>query len=222
MLVAAINAASFFVRSRGLGNLLNQGQGHQGSLGFPFEIWRDGETYDGWMIDYSMFLLNLATGLGVGSLFGLIGIVGRRKFNLWVSEFEAQEKNHAGIKIQFSVKTLLILTTMAAVVFASITAWGSSPQLLAAIYFLGPLTLIAIAMSPDSIPWQHRVAILVVVAVSMIGIAISTGARLGLELDQVLFGIFVSWTPQSAFAAFLIVIGLIVQIWRRPESPIGE
>ena len=191
-------------------------------VGFPFEIWRDGETYGGWMIDYPMLAWNLLTGMAAGCVFGLVGIAGKRKFNRWVAEFEAQEHSNRKLKIQFSVKSLLIVTTLIALVFASITAWGSSPQLLAAIYFLGPLGLIVIAMTPDSIPWQQRVVILVIVAASMIGIAIASGSKLGLDVDQVMFGIFVSWTPQNAFAAFLIVVAMMVQIWRRPEVTAGE
>jgi len=43
----------------------------------------------------------------------------------------------------------------------------------------------------------------------MIGIAISSGNSLGAPFDRVMLGIFVSWTPQSTFAALLLVVGLI-------------
>lgn len=219
MLVAAANAASFFFRSRGFGNLLGvppEGDAFE-AVGFPFEIWQAGNTYGGWMIDYSVLPWNLLTGLLVGTLCGLVGIAGKSKFNQWIAEFESREQSRRQLRVQFSVKGLLILTTIVSGLFAATTAWGSSPQLLAAIYFLGPLCLIMIAMAPDQIPWEARVVILVIVALALIGIAIATGSKLGLTFDQVMFGVFVSWTPQSAFAAFLIVVGLIIQLWRTPS-----
>ena len=218
MLVAAANAASFFFRSRGFGNLFGippEGSAFE-AVGFPFEIWQAGNSYGGWMIDYSMLPWNLLTGLLVGAVCGFVGIAGKSKFNQWVAEFESREQSRRQLRVQFSVKSLLILTTIVSCLFAATTAWGSSPQLLAAIYFLGPLCLVMIAMAPDQIPWEARVVILVIVAVAMIGIAIATGTKLGLTFDQVMFGIFVSWTPQSAFAAFLIVVVLVVQVWRSP------
>ena len=222
LLVAAANAASFFVRSRGFGNLLGapaEGRAVE-AVGFPLEIWRSDNSYNGWMIDYSVLPWNLLTGLLLGSVCGLVGILGKSKFNRWVAEFEAQEEPRRQLRVQFSLKGLLILTTIVSCLFAATTAWGSSPQLLAAIYFLGPLCLVMIAMAPDQLPWEARVVILVVVAVAMIGIAIATGMKLGLTFDQVMFGIFVSWTPQSAFAAFFIVVVLIVQIWRKPGAQV--
>ncbi len=218
LLVAAANAASFFFRSRGFGNLFGvpaEGRAVE-AVGFPLEIWRTDNSYGGWMIDYSVLPWNLLTGLLVGGVCGLVGVLGKSKFNRWIADFEAQEQSRRQLRVQFSVKGLLILTTIVSCLFAATTAWGSSPQLLAAIYFLGPLCLVMIAMAPDQLPWEARVVILVIVAVALIGIAIATGLKLGLTFDQVMFGIFVTWTPQSAFAAFFIVVVTIVQISRKP------
>lgn len=217
LLVAAANAASYFYRTGGIQRLLGKSEGSPtGAIGFPWEIWREGETYGGWMINYAMLPWNILVGVLLGCCFGLIGIIGSSRFNIWIAEFERREEQHKPIKIQFSVRSLLFLTTVSAMIFAAVTSWGSSSQLLLAIYFLGPFCLILIAMQPDRIRWQVRVVILVIVATALIVAAIATGLRLGLTTDDVLLGIFVSWTPQSAFVAFLIVAIMIFQIWREP------
>jgi len=83
-----------------------------------------------------------------------------------------------------------------------------------AIYFLGPVVTILIAMAPRGLHWQHRVIVLTVLVAVMIAIAFSTALKLGVPLDRVMLGIFVSWTPQSTFAAFLMVVGLIsIGLW---------
>ena len=223
MLVAAANAASYFFRSQGFSQIFGSPDGSDyEAVGFPFEIWQAGNSYGGWMIDYSVLPWNLLTGLIVGTICGLVGVAGKSRFNQWVAEFESSEESRRQVRLQFSVKGLLILTTIIALLFAATTTWGSSPQLLGAIYLLGPLCLILIAMAPDQIPWEARAVILVIVAVAMIGIAITTGSKLGLTFDQVMFGIFVCWTPQSVFAAFFIVVGLIFQSWRTPPQMTGD
>jgi hypothetical protein len=213
MLIAAANAVSYFFRSRNLEALFGSKAANNGeeALGFPLEIWRSGENYNGWMLDYSTLPWNLLTGVLLGCFFGLIGLLGKPMFNQWVADFESQQSPSRKLRLQFSVKGLLILTTVIAVVFAATNAWGTSPQLLGAIYFIGPLCLILIAMAPDHFSWQYRVAILVPVAMALIGVAIATGTKLGMNIDQVLLGIFISWTPQSAFMALLIIMGMMVR-----------
>ena len=219
MLVAAANAASFFVRSRGFGSIFGSAPNSSPeALGFPLEIWRAGQTYDGWILNYAALPWNILTGVLLGGLFGLVGVLGKSKFNDWVAEFEAREKENRQIKLQFSVKGMLVVTTLFAIVVAATTSWGSSHHLLGAIYFLGPLGLILTAMQPDKIPWQVRIVIVIAASIGIIALALATGLKLGMTVDQVMFGIFVSWTPQSAFMAFLLTVGLIVQLLRRPKA----
>ncbi len=217
LLIGAANSASYFFRTGGIQPLLSKSASSpSGAIGFPWEIWREGQTYGGWMIDYATLPWNLMAGIGLGFVFGICGIIGRSRFNTWVAEFERREDQFEPARVQFSVRGLLLLTTIVALIFAATTSWGSSTQLLGAIYFLGPLCLILIAMFPNRIRWQARVVILVAVAIALIATAVATGLRLGLTADDVLLGIFVSWTPQSAFVAFLITLFLIFQLWRRP------
>lgn len=210
LLIAAANAASYFIRSNDLGAMFGSKESNNGreALGFPFEIWRSGETYGGWMLDYATLPWNLLVGILLGCALGAVAVAGRQQFNQWVAEFESQQSD-SQLRLQFSVKGMLIATTALAVVFAATTTWGSSPQLLGAIYFLGPLCLISIAMAPDRIPWQYRAVVLTFVATAMIGIAIRTGWNLKMNAEQVLLGIFVSWTPQSAFVAAIILLAMM-------------
>ena len=180
-----------------------------------FEIWRENSIYhDALYLDYRMVGLNLLVGVGVGFIFGIIGLAMKGHFNKWVEEFEAKNRNAKPINLQFSVKSLMLMTTVVALLIAALTSWNGTPQVLMAIYFLGPLSLVLIAVLPNKIRFQHRVVLLTLMAITMIGVAISTGLSLEVPMDRVLLGIFVSWTPQSAFAAFILVVGLIVHaLW---------
>ena len=181
-------------------------------MGFPFEIWS--ERNRGLYVDYAMVGLNFLVGIGLGSIFGIVGVLLRHRFNQWVEQFEAQAANQTSASFQFSVKSLLLVTTVAAMLIAALTNWNGTPEVLLGIYFLGPLVLISISMLPRRLHWQQRVVVLTVLSAVMIGVAISTGIKLSVPLDRVMLGIFVSWTPQSTFAAFLIVVGLVtIGLW---------
>lgn len=210
MLVAAANAVSYFFRTSGIADLIGPDQNVTEAIGFPYEIWRENKLYyKAFYLDYPKAGLNLLVGLGLGSIFGCIGLLLQSHFNRWVAEFEAKNTGMKRLSFQFSVKSLLVVTTIAALLIAALTSWNGTPQVLMAIYFLGPLVLILVAMLPRKIHWYHRVVVLTVLSFAMIAIAISSGNTLGVPLDRVMLGIFVSWTPQSTFAAFLLVVGLI-------------
>lgn len=215
MLVAAANALSYFFRTPGIADLIGADQNVVEAMGFPFEIWREDKVYTGSLfINYPMVGLNLLVGIGLGSIFGVVGLLLRHRFNSWVEEFEANDTGKKSIGFQFSVKSLLMVTTVAAMLIAALTSWNGTPQVLMGIYFLGPIVLISIAMLPRRIHWQHRCVVLTVLSAVMIAVAISTGIKLNVPLDRVLLGIFVSWTPQSTFAAFFMVVGLItIRLW---------
>ena len=215
MFVAAANAISYFFRTPGIADLIGPDQNVVEAMGFPYEIWREDKIYAGSLfVDYPKMGLNLLVGIGLGSIFGLVGILLRHRFNRWVEELETKEATHKKIGFQFSVKSLLLVTTVAAMLVAALTSWNGTPQVLMGIYFLGPVVLISIAMLPRRIHWHHRVVVLTVLSAVMIGVAISTGLKLDVPLDRIMLGIFVSWTPQSTFAAFFMVVGLItIGLW---------
>lgn len=218
MLIAAGNALSYFFRTASISDLIGGHRGVTESIGFPFEIWRENSVDHGSLfIDYWMTGLNLLTGVLLGALFGMIAVKLRQHFNRWVEEFERKNSVNRSLNFQFSVKSMLLMTTIAALFIAALTRWKGTPEVLIAIYFLGPISLILIAMMPNKIHWYHRIAILTVTAFSMIGIAIWSGLILQVPIDRILLGIFVCWTPQSAIAAFIITVGLIAQLfWNSP------
>ena len=225
MLIAAANAVSYFFRTPSIADLIGPEQNVTEAMGFPFEIWRENQSgLVALYVDYAQVGLNLLVGLGVGAIFGVVGLLLQSHFNRWVAEFEAKNTDLKRLSFQFSVKSLLLVTTVAALLIAALTSWNGTPQVLLAIYFLGPLILILVAMLPRKIHWYHRVAILTVLSLTMIGIAISSGNSLGVPFDRVMLGIFVSWTPQSTFAAFLLVVGLIAGVlWpSRSSTPIAH
>ena len=212
MLIAAANALSYFFRTSGIADLIGSEQNVVEAMGFPFEIWS--ERNRGLYVDYAMVGLNFLVGIGLGSIFGIVGVLLRHRFNQWVEQFEAQAANQTSASFQFSVKSLLLVTTVAAMLIAALTNWNGTPEVLLGIYFLGPLVLISISMLPRRLHWQQRVVVLTVLSAVMIGVAISTGIKLSVPLDRVMLGIFVSWTPQSTFAAFLMVVGLVtIGLW---------
>lgn len=219
MLIAACNALSYFFRTENIADLIGRDRHVIEAMGFPFEIWRENSVYHGsFYIDYPMAGFNLLIGLAVGTILGLVAVRLRHHFNRWVDEFEKKQAGRENTNFQFSVKSLLFMTTVAAIFIASLTNWKGTPEALLAIYFLGPLGLIFIAMMPKRIHWHFRIIILTFTAVAMITIAIWSGLILGVPVDRVMLGIFVSWTPQSAFAAFVLTVGLIAQLlWSKNE-----
>ena len=216
MMVAATNALSYFFRSQSISDLLDKDPRVTEAVGFPFEIWREGSVYHGTMIiDYVAAGYNLLTGVALGTIFGVIAIALSGFFNNWVVEFERKAQQQKPVRLQFSTRGLMILTSIAAVLIAIMTQWHGTREVLMAIYFAGPLVLILIAMSPSNIRWQHRIVILTLLAIAMIGIALSSGVARDVSMDKVLLGIFVSWTPQSAFAAMILMVYLVTSmLWR--------
>ena len=223
LLMAGVNAVSFFFRTGGFGSLLGYPTLPSESIGFPLPVWEAGKFYRGAFVDYRAVMINIAFALIPGLVFGCVGVWGREHFNQWVEEFEREQADSQRLRFQFSTKTLLVLTTVVALAIAAISSYRQSRVTLLAVYLIGPAALIGLAMLPDRIRWYWRALLLVIVAKGLIGIAISTGFALGMPLDKVMFGIFVCWVPQSVFAAFGITVGLVVAAFRsRPKSDSSE
>ena len=201
ILYAALNAMSWFFRSTGWSDLcgatLNE---HTEAIGFPFEIWREGAGHQEHVL--TALGIHLLIGLMVAIAAGFIAIVLSPRIELMLPEETA---DNSVFRLTFSVRGLLIVTSLIAVALGLTKSLGASPWLLGAIYFAGPLALILIAMGPVGIPWEQRSVILIVTAVCMLVGAVIVGGRLGMEFDRVLLGVFICWVPQSAFAAILIV-----------------
>lgn len=208
ILLAALNALSWFFRSDGWSDLCGATLfEHTEAIGFPFEIWREGLGYKGGlMVDLPSLGINFAISLTIAVIAGLIAV---RLSNQIEAMLPEEQTSNAGFRLTFSVRGLLIVTTLIAIAIGLTQSLGPSPWLLGTIYFAGPLTLILIAMGPVGIPWEQRSVILVLAAAFMLTGAILIGGRLGMEFDRVLLGVFICWVPQTVFAAILTT-GLVV------------
>jgi hypothetical protein len=210
LLMAAVNAISYFFRSADWSSLVGQPKSLQESIGFPFVVWEAGNTYGGMFANYPMMGVNIL----VAALFGsAIGFVAARKTNFLnrlIQEMQEETSKHKHQPIQFSLQGLLIATTIAAVLAMLARQFAARPETLMAIYGLGPLLLVAIAMLPRRLSWQKRVMIIIPATLTLIAVAIAVGNAMGMEFDKVLMGIFICWTPQSALAAVGLTATLLL------------
>ena len=204
---AALNALSWFFRSTGWSDLCGATlNNHTEAIGFPFEIWREGEGHQGLIV--ARLGIHLLIGLVVSIAAGFFVVAASSRLESMLPE---EQSSSTVFRLTFSVRGLLIVTSLIAVALGLVQSLGSSPWLLGVIYFAGPLMLILIAMGPVGIPWEQRSVILIATAVLMMVGAVIVGGHLGMEFDRVLLGVFVCWVPQSVFAALLI---LGVAFWK--------
>jgi len=152
--------------------------------------------------------LNLLFVMIIASVCGFTTAALSDRIETMLPKEQSAESKKTRFRMTFSVRGLLIVTTLIAVVIGLTKSLGASPWLLGTVYFAGPLILILIAMGPVGIPWEQRSVILILVAVVMLGGAVLVGMKLGMEFDRVLLGVFICWVPQSVFAAALIT-GLV-------------
>lgn len=213
ILVAALNAVSFLFRSSSIEHLFEGYALSGAAIGFPFEIWNHAESYGTHLIDVWALAANLGVALVVGLAFAGCILANRDRLNRWAAEFEAEndrreKEDRQGIR--FSLSGLMTTTTLCGFLAAAMTNWAGTRELLWFVYVLGPIALVGIAFVPRGIQWQSRCVVLTVAAVIMIGSAIWSGQIRGLDFDRVMMGVFIFWTPQSAFAAVALMIGLAV------------
>jgi len=127
-----------------------------------------------------------------------------------VTEMQGEATRHQQQPIQFSLRGLLITTTVVAVAATLARNFAARPETLIAIYALGPLALVAIAMLPRRLSWQKRVVIIIPATLTLIAVAIAVGNAMSMEFDKVLMGIFLCWTPQSALAAIGLTATILI------------
>ena len=213
ILIAALNALSWFFRSEGWSDLcgftLHE---HTEAIGFPFEMWREGFSYSNSTVSLPSLGLNLAIGLVFAIGAGLLGIKLSRRI---LATLPTDIGPNTTFQMTFSVRGLLIVTTLLAIAIGLTKSLGASPWLLGTIYFASPLILILIAMGPVGLPWEQRSIILVLTAVCMMAGAVLVGSRLEMEFDRVLLGAFICWVPQSVFAALGIIV---IALWKHRLS----
>jgi hypothetical protein len=224
LICGSLNALSYFVRSDGWGNLLGTTPEHRESIGFPCELWETGNTYGGYFVDFLGLLGNTLFAAAVGAACGWLMLRHRERLNRLVGQLDEAAAGRARNKFQFSLRGLLLATALAALVAAGARyALAGRPEVLGAIYLLGPWLLVLIAFLPMGLTWQQRVVILIPAALLLMAAAVAIGVHLkpNLEFDKVLLYIFVCWTPQSALAAIALTLILIFH-HTAPRPPDSE
>jgi len=213
---SGLTAASWFFRSESWGNLCGYTKNFYGeAIGFPFEFWRIDQSYHGgWLLNFPNLFLNLGIALAVGAVLSLVF----RRYQSWIRQrINSHQPVYSSPKpvmgsATFSVRGLLFITTVLAGSFAALQRMGASSELLAVIVFGGPALLLLIAMFPTGLSWDRRAWIIVGTAGLLMSAAIAIGHNLSMPFDRVLFGIFISWVPQSvAGAGFMTCLLLLRQ-----------
>lgn len=211
LLFAAINSLSYFWRTPDWWFGLTSTGGQQ-AVGFPLRIWSRAQSYPGLPLDPRGTLVNAIVGLTFAFAVGFACAASTKVLNRFLSAMLEGEQQGQGVSWQFSLKGMLVVTAIAAVVATLIRlSFGPRPGLLVAIYFLGPLFLIGLAMIPRGLNWQSRIVLLVPSTILLIAYAVYVGNKLGLELDRIMFGVYIVWVPQTVLAATAL---LIYHFWK--------
>lgn len=214
MIAAAINGLSYFFRSQGIQNLIGASQTQEEAIGIPFEVWRRGQAYGTFIVDFSAFFSNCGLGLVFALAAGIWVATKKKSLNRLTATVLRREADsmQAESGFQFSVKSMLVATTLIALFLAIITNVPPDPTALAAIFFAGPWAMVGLSMLPPHIKWQHRVMMISIMSVAMIGVAIYVGQQLNKPFDEVLMGVFICWTPQSVIAIFALLAYLLYDL----------
>lgn len=221
LLSGALNAVSYFWRSERWGNLLGTTPGHREALGFPSQLWENGNAYGGYFIDPPALLANAAFAMVVAAACGWIMVRYQTPLTRLVVELEeltnAESSTHL---FRFSLRGLLVATCLAGVFAAGLHhALARRPEVLGMIYLFGPWVLVLIALLPMGMSWQQRVIVLIPSALLLMVGAVAIGHFLkpGIEFDKVLLGIFICWTPQCVLAAIGVTAALIYESTRSDQ-----
>ena len=218
LVMGALNAGSYFIRSERLGDLLGMTPQHREAIGFPFLLWdRDAVHVDPFLGDFAaLFASGLVADIGFGILLGLVlgGVLFayRKRLENRLQELIGSSEARPSRKtsFQFSLRTLLSLMAISAVLAAGVSKLlAGRPEVLGAIYFFGPWALVGMAYIPARVGWRQRVALITPLTLILMSLAVVAGSMMQppLLLDKTLLGIFVCWTPQTA------VVAIVVTIW---------
>lgn len=217
---AALNAASYFVRSDRGGNLLGNRRGNREALGFPLEMWEGGNSFDGYFVDLGPLAVNLTCGLVLGVFCGWLTLRARPWLDRLEQEVDLSLAQTPHRPPQISLRSLLLATTLVAILAAAARyALAGQRFVLALFYLFGPWILVTVPFLPSGLDWKRRVYLVIPVTLLLMaaGIAIGQSFPRPLDFDKVLLGTFICWTPQSVVAA-IIIMTVLLRSWRRRGS----
>lgn len=219
---AALNAVSYFFRSDGFGDLVGARPQNAEAIGLPKEIWREPPHSRSEHIDGGALLFNIGVWLTVSVPGGLLVMVafGVRLTNaiIRLSIRKYRHSSQQPRRLQFSLRTLMLLTAVVAVVVAG--ARRSVPlrrALLGTIYLCGPWIIVTASWLSRRLVAGHRR----VVVYGTITLLLAATILLGLTLPgiddfvRVLLGVYVCWVPQCVFFGALALLLVRVGLFRR-------
>lgn len=197
---AAANSLSYFVRSGG--NLQDEG----GQIGFPWLVWLDNGRSGG-QFDPDALLANVAVGLSASMMFGclLAALVRRpsapRPFGNSPPASGASDDSSRPRRQppQFSLRGLLLLTTLVAMLMAlgQEADKDLKRRMLIPLYWLGPGLLVSTyCMTARLAPRMRSQSVSLVAALTIAATCI-LGASAGFrDFTQIALGFYIYWTPQ--------------------------
>ena len=204
--IAAINCLSYFFRSSNAGLIRGLERGEE-AIGFPLQIWSSHQVYQGIPLASKAVMVNTGVAVVVALVAGIVFARSRHFLNRFLTVMIDREENAGSAKLQFSIRGMLLITTVAAVVATLVRqSLGARPELLFVVYLLGPTFLILLAMIPRQLSWQSRVVLLIPSTILLIGYAVYVGKVLGLEFDRTMLRVCVFWIPQTVLAAMGLMI----------------
>ncbi len=133
LIMASLNAVSYFLRSSAWNTLIGTRSDPNESIGFPWEMWEGGNSYAGMYVDYPVLGLNALSGLLVGVVVGglfasqaarLNRMLGREHF----AQQRSAEPSDEHRRIQFSLRGLMVATSIIAVASDAGDAVRGSPR----------------------------------------------------------------------------------------------
>ena len=202
-------AMSYFARTPKWGALLGD-RSQAEAIGFPMQIWHSHNYQHVYSLENPGFVPNLAFSLSVSLLCGVAAFLAAAPLDRLIAKFEEDAQAQEQERFQFSLRGMLFFTFVASVASLAARGLASTPYALGAIYLFGPISLVVVSMLPRGLRWQQRVAILGPGSLLLIILAIVVGITLDVDIEKILLGIYVCWTPQSFLAAAALTLGLVV------------
>ena len=208
---ATLNALSYFVRSDGWGNLLGSQPDAAEAIGFPWIIWAEGPGLSSSRVDPIMLAADAVLGIACSILAGLVALKCKR-ITIWFSPIPCPPATvpTSPRNLQFSLRALLMVAVVEALVFGVIRASVEArPVLLLLVYLLGPLLIIGVANRLRDVVPLHRNLALAAIVVLCIPVVAALGETIhGIDdFTKGIFGLFVFWVPECVLI-LLVLLGI--------------
>ncbi len=208
---ATLNAISYFVWSEGWGNLLGTQPDASEAIGVPRIVWEEGPGVSSSEIDSDALAANGAIGVFCSILAGLAAArFVRTSGPLPETPPPTPAVPKVPRKLQFSLRALLMVAVVEALVFGAIRASVEArPVLLLLIYLLGPLVIVGVAHRlRDVVPMQRNLALAAIVLLCVPAVAVLGETIEGIgDFTKGIFGLYIFWVPECALI-LIVLLGI--------------